>query len=473
VPDLTTAKALREQRHALVQRARKEILEPAEAAGRDLTAEEQEHWTTIMGGTRPDGTVVRGEVDVLMDRITRLEQVEREDAHARAPAGLPDVGRGALAVARPGDGAAAVATDAHRALALQAWVRTQVHQDLDNEHLEACRLVGLNPARPVLALRLLDTHAHADLRARFAASHPSRARQNLAEYRAALSTGSGPAGGYLVPPETLIRQLEINMLAYGGVRQVAESIRTASGERLSWPTADDTTNTGAQLGESTTIGSSVEPSFAKVFWDAYKFSSKPILVPYELIQDSAFNLPQILGEMLGERLGRITNTKFTTGTGAATPKGIVTASTAGKTTASATAIAADEIIDLVHSIDPAYRAGAGFMMHDGILQAIRKLKDGQGRYLMDFGLAMGMPDRLLGYAVTINQDMQATVATGTKTMLFGLLSHYKVRTVGEVRLYRLQERYRDTDQDAFIAFCREDGNLLTAGTVPVKHLLQA
>jgi HK97 family phage major capsid protein len=246
------------------------------------------------------------------------------------------------------------------------------------------------------------------------------------------------------------------------------SCRTASGEPLSWPTADDTTNTGVQLGESTSIGSSVDPSFGKVIWNAYKFSSKAILVPYELIQDSVFNLPAVLGSMLGERLGRITNTKFTTGSGASTAKGIVTCATSFS--AATTAVGADDLIGLQHSVDPAYRMGASFMMHDSIILAIRKLKDGQGQYLWQSGLRDGAPDRILGAGITINQDMDSTTTSGKKSILYGQLSAYKIRTVGEIRLYRLEERYRDTDQDGFVAFTREDGNLLTAGTAPIKYL---
>jgi hypothetical protein len=67
--------------------------------------------------------------------------------------------------------------------------------------------------------------------------------------------------------------------------------------------------------------------------------------------------------------------------------------------------------------------------------------------------------------------MDSTVASGKKSLLFGQLSRYKIRSVGEMRMYRLEERYRDTDQDGFVAFIREDGNLLTAGTAPVKYLL--
>lgn len=356
-----------------------------------------------------------------------------------------------------------------RTLALAGWCRYQMGGNLSRRHVQACRAVGLRPSQRQLVLRLPDTRRCEDLRKAFRQHHPSLAAERIQESRA-LSAFQAAAGGVLVP-DTLLRTLEVNMLAYGGMRQVAETITTAHGEDLTWPTADDTSNTGAQLGESTSIGSSVDPSFGGVVWGAYKFSSKPILVPYELIEDQEFGLPALLGQMQGERLGRITNTKYTTGTGAATPKGIMTAASSGVTAASTSAISADEVIQLVHSVDPAYRNGAGFMMHDSIVLKLRLLKDGDGQYLWQNGMREGAPDRLLGYQITVNQDMASSIASAARTILFGQLSKYKIRRVNSIRMYRLEERYRDTDQDGFVAFVREDGNLLTAGTAPVKYLV--
>lgn len=466
MPEATSAKALREKRAPLVKELRRQA-DAVNAENRDFNATEKEAWEKV-----------NADYNALTSQIERIERVEALESDQAKAIGDPVIkGAGGFADPRKGKRVGhqdAENIEAARAQALGAWCSAQVGQQLTEEQQEACQAVGLNPNSRELVMPLYSTADANRLKERFTSVHPSQAQRNTMDFRATLGTGSGTAGAYLIPPETLMRNLEINLLYYGGMRQVAESIRTSTGERLSWPTADDTTNTGAQLGESASIGSSVDPTFAKVYWDAYKFSSKPVLVPYELLQDSVFDLPGTLGNLLGIRLGRITNTKYTTGTGAATPKGVTNCTSVGVTTASATAIAADELIGLVHSIDPAYRVqGCGFMMHDSILLALRKLKDGMGQYLWQAGLQMGIPDRLLSYPITINQDMQSSVASATKTMIFGLLSYYKIRTVGDIRMYRLQERYRDTDQDAFIAFLREDGNMLTAGTAPIKHLLQA
>lgn len=287
-----------------------------------------------------------------------------------------------------------------------------------------------------------------------------------------LTTHTGTSGGFTIG-ESFVNNLERAMLAFGGMFQTSEIIRTMSADPMRWPTADDTSNTGVQLGESQAVATA-DPSFAQVVWYAYKFSSKEVKVPYELLRDSAFNLAPVLADMLGERLGRVQNTKYTTGTGAGTAKGIVTAAATGKTTASSTAIAWDEVFDLIHSIDPSRRnlAGVGFQLNDGILKLLRKLKDGNGQYLWNRGANGGMPDMIDVYPYQINQDMASSAASGSATMVFGQLPQYKIRQVGMLRMYRLTERHRENDQDAFLAFIEGDGNLLDAGDNPVKKMVQ-
>jgi HK97 family phage major capsid protein len=112
------------------------------------------------------------------------------------------------------------------------------------------------------------------------------------------------------------------------------------------------------------------------------------------------------------------------------------------------------------------------MMHDSVLLAIRQMKDGNGQYLWQPGLRLGVPDTLLGYTYVINQDMASSIASGAITVEFGDLSKYKIRQVRGVRFRRLDELYAGTDEVGFVAFIRQDGDLLDAGTAPVKHIVQ-
>lgn len=352
-------------------------------------------------------------------------------------------------------------TDEHRLLALQAWMRTANDMDLSPEHEEACRVAGVNPNKRQFVLRMGQL-----------SPDPAwvSGGQPMIEKRA-LSVGTAASGGYTVPTGFMM-ELERKLLAFDGPRQVSRVIRTDSGNQILWPTVDDTSNSGALLAEAGSIGSSTDPTFAQKALDAYKYSSKPILVSEELLQDSVFNLGSELPGMLGERLGRILGAQHTTGTGSSQPNGVVTASSLGKTAASATAIAADEILDLIHSVDPAYRMGnTGFMFHDNILLALRKLKDTTNQYLWQPSMQSGVADRLHGYPYTINQNMQSSVATGTKTILFGDFSKFVIRDSGTLRFYRLEELYRANDQVGFIAFMRSDSECIQ--TAAIKHLIQA
>ncbi len=357
--------------------------------------------------------------------------------------------------------------DSHElyATALQGWMLNQVDDSaVTDAHVTAAKSCGMNLRSRNLDIKLSNSRDFKKVRNSFRAGQVTNA----------LSSQTGASGGFTFG-ETFIGNLELAMLAFGGMLQVADVIRTTTAEPMRWPTANDTTNTGRQLGETAAVTNTSDPAFAQVLWNSYKFTSDEILVPYELLRDNAVNLLDNISEMLGMRLGRIQNTKATNGLGANTMKGITVAAALGVTAASATAIAFDELIDLEHSLDPSRRSmpGVGYMFNDGILKALRKLKDGQGRYLWQAGANTGAPDTLNTRPYTINQDMQATIATGTTTILFGQFSQYKIRQVNNIRLYRLVERYRENDQDAFLAFIEADGNLLDAGDHPVKKLVQA
>lgn len=281
------------------------------------------------------------------------------------------------------------------------------------------------------------------------------------------ATTSTVGGEYI--PQGFRNALEVAMLAYGGVRSVATVLRTADGGALPMPTHNDTDQKGALLAENTQDAvQKIDTS--SVTLNAYKYTSKIVQISKELLQDDAFDTAAWVGNALGERLARIHNQHFTTGTGSSQPNGIVTAATLGVTAAGASAIDFDDLIDLQHSVDPAYRNGASWMFNDATLKVIRKLKDSNGQYIWDAGTpANGVPGSVLGQRYTINQDM-ASIGGSTKPVLYGDFSKYMVRDVLAIDLVRLVERYADYHQVAFVAITRNDADLLDAGTNPVKYL---
>lgn len=357
-------------------------------------------------------------------------------------------------------------TEETQALAMQGWFLNQIEGgQISDQHVAAAKRVGLNLNARQLKISLPQNYRSV----RDAVSGPMI---DMQRFRNALSSQDGSTGGFTFG-DSFVANLEKAMLAFGGMLQVSSVIRTTDGAPMRWPTANDTGNSGRQIGESQAV-TTLDPSFGAVIWNAYKFTSDEILVPYELLQNNAVNLVNELPLMLGERLGRILNTKCTTGTGAGTPKGIVTCATAGVTAASATAIAYDELIDLEHSIDPSRRnlPGVGYMFHDNMLLMFRKLKNGNGDPLWTSGVNSGAPNTINGRPYTINQDMASAAIASAITVLFGQFPQYKIRQVNQIRIYRLVERHRENDQDAFLAFNEFDGNLLDSGDHPVKKLTQ-
>lgn len=197
-----------------------------------------------------------------------------------------------------------------------------------------------------------------------------------------------------------------------------------------------------------------------------------VRVSQELLSDSFFPLGEELGRMLGERIGRAQAAHFVSGTGSSQPEGIITGGTSGVTAASASAITFDELIDLEASLDPAYAASpnVGWAMNKSTKAAVRKLKDSNGQYLWQIGTTASDPDTLLGKPVVVIQEMD-DIATGNKPVVIADFSKYIVRDSQGLRMRRLQERYADYDQVAFVGFMRTDALVLQSAAV--KYLTMA
>lgn len=293
------------------------------------------------------------------------------------------------------------------------------------------------------------------------------------EIRNTMSTTTGSEGGNTVPLEVANTVIDV-LKTYGGMREAATVISTESGAAINYPTSDGTSEVGELIAENTTA-TAADPTFGVVTLATYKFSSKIIAAPFELLQDSAVDIEAFIARRIADRLGRIQNQMFTTGTGTSQPRGIVTAAALGKTgtTGQTTTVIVDDLIDLVHSVDPAYRASGkvGFMMNDSSLKVVRKLKDSQNRpvFLPGYdGLAGPMANTLLGYPIYINQDV-ANMAANAKSILFGDFSRYTIRDVMGMTLFRFEDSaYVKLGQIGFLAWMRSGGTLTDGGS-PIKY----
>jgi HK97 family phage major capsid protein len=291
------------------------------------------------------------------------------------------------------------------------------------------------------------------------------------DIRNAMSTTTTTEGGFTVATEYQ-RSLEIAMKAYGGMRAVAHAIRTATGASMNFPTTDPTAEVGEIVGQNAPV-TGLDTTFSNISMDVYKYSSKKIALPFELVQDSFIDIEAYIQSLLAMRLGRIQNTHFTTGTGTNQPRGLITAANTGKVgaTGQTLTVVYDDLVDLEHSVDPAYRSqpGVGYMMHDSSVKVIRKIKDSQGRpifvpgYEADAMVNGGAPDRLMGRPIYINQDMPV-MAANAESIAFGQLSKYVIRDVMDLTLFRMTDSaFTLNGQIGFVGFLRTGGNLIDAG----------
>ena len=280
----------------------------------------------------------------------------------------------------------------------------------------------------------------------------------------ALQIGTDSEGGYLVPDEyerTLVEALEEENV----FRQLAKVIRTSSGDRKIPVVA--TKGTASWIDEEGAYLES-DDSFGQVSIGAYKVGTM-IKVSEELLNDSVFDLEAYISREFARRIGAKEEEAFFTGDGSGKPLGVLAATggaETGVTAASATAITADELIDLFYSLKAPYRRNAVWVLNDSTIKAIRKLKDNQGQYLWQPSLTAGAPDLLLGKPVRTSAYMPA-IAADAKTVAFGDFSYYWIADRQGRSFKRLNELYAATGQVGFLASQRVDGKLILPEAIKV------
>ncbi len=128
------------------------------------------------------------------------------------------------------------------------------------------------------------------------------------------------------------------------------------------------------------------------------------------------------------------------------------------TTGSATAITADELISLQAAVKQAYQANACWIMAPATFTALRKLKDGNNRYLLQDDITGEFPYRLLGKPVFVSDNMPE-VAAEAKTVLYGDLSGLSVNMRENIQIQVLQEKYATQHAVGVVAWFEFDSKV--------------
>lgn len=280
----------------------------------------------------------------------------------------------------------------------------------------------------------------------------------------ALQIGTDSEGGYLVPDEferTLIQSLEEENI----FRKLAKIIQTSSGDRKI-PVV--TTHGSASWLDEEELYPESDEVFGQTSIGAYKLGTF-IKVSDELLNDSVFDLQSYISTEFARRIGSKEEEAFFVGDGSGKPTGIFAASGGGQvgvTTAIATAVTVDEVLDLFYSLKSPYRKKAVFIMNDTTVKAIRKLKDGQGQYLWQPSLTAGTPDTILNRPVYTSAYVPA-IAASAKTIAFGDFGYYWIADRQGRSFKRLNELFATTGQVGFMATQRVDGKLILPEAIKV------
>ena len=300
----------------------------------------------------------------------------------------------------------------------------------------------------------------------------TRAKNGTVSYevRNALQEGVDSEGGYLVPDEferTLVQSLNEETI----IRQHSTVITTESGSRKIPIVTEKGT---ASWVEEEGIIPDGDDTFGQQQIDAHKVGTI-IKVSEELLNDSAFDLESYFSTEFTRRIGDKEEEAFFTGNGVKKPLGVLAdegGAEVGVTTASATAITADDIVDLFYSLKAPYRKNAIWVLNDATVAAIRKLKDENGQFLWQPALHDGDHETLLGKKIYTSPFMPELKA-GQKPILFGDLKYYWIGDRKGITFKRLNERYADSGQVGFLATKRLDGKLILPEAVKVLKMKTA
>lgn len=283
----------------------------------------------------------------------------------------------------------------------------------------------------------------------------------------ALQEGTDSEGGYLVPDEyehTLIEALEEECI----FRNIAKVIQTTHGDR-NIPMVVEKGEAYWMEEEEAFTESDIE--FGQTSLGAHKVGTM-IKISDELLQDSVFDLPGYISKEFARRIGTKEEDAFINGNGTGKPLGILASSggaQVGVTAASKTDITGDEIINLYYSLRAPYRKNAVWIMNDSTISAIRKLKDGEGRYIWQPGLTAGAPDTIHGKPILTTTAMPE-LSAGNKTIAFGDFSFYWIADRQGRSFKRLNELFATTGQVGFLASQRVDGKLILPEAIKVLQM---
>ncbi len=250
--------------------------------------------------------------------------------------------------------------------------------------------------------------------------------------RKAMQAGSDSDGGYLLPTPTVGRVVS-RIFELSPIRQLAD-VQTISTDALEGVLDNDESSYG-WVSETGTRSDTTTPQVGKYRIEAFEMYAMPNATQ-KLLDDAAVDIEAWLAGKVSNKFARVEGAAFINGTGVGQPRGFATYATAqtddssrpwgtiqtiktGVSSDFAASTPADILFDLIQAFKSAYLQSASFVTRREVIAKIRKFKESTtNAYIWQPGLQQGQPDRLLGYPVTIAQDIPA-LASGSLSLWLG------------------------------------------------------
>lgn len=289
----------------------------------------------------------------------------------------------------------------------------------------------------------------------------------------AQGAGTGADGGYMVPEGFRQKLTEVRK-AFGGLANEVEEITTETGNKLPWPTLNDTANEGGITAEGAAFEGGADLVFGEVELNAYKYTSAgedvggestPLRVSVELLQDSAFDVVGLVSRALGTRIARKQARDWVVGAGTTLPLGLLHPGVSkDNNLAGTTVITYQDLLDTEALLDPEYEANAKWVLRKAAWTQIRGIVDDNGRPLITEQAASGMggkPEKvLLGYPVTIDQGAPAVAGDNVAFAALGdLREAYVIRRVSNLVVIVNPWSRANNGEIEFTAWERADGTI--------------
>lgn len=349
--------------------------------------------------------------------------------------------------------------------------RLEAREKYLGERTEAPELEAVGDQGKVVDILSPEAKAKASLRAKARVDYIRHGLHDMApNLRNALQQDNDIGGGFF----STGRQMADGIL--GGVdavlpfRALTTNYKVARGTTLGQITRDgDVGEFEFGSGELTSATEDTGLLFGMREFRPRDMKKKLIKVSLALLQNASIDVEAYIAQRVGYALAKGLERAYMVGEGAFGPLGIFTPSADGLPTSSdvatgsATGVTADGLFDIQNALNDAYDNAARWLVHKDFVKLVRKLKDGNGVYVWQPGLQLGVPNQILGKEYIKGTLVPNTYTNGLYCCIYGDFSGYVTVDAINLAFQRLVELYALTGQIGFLfSNCAADGGVVLA-----------